>query len=81
MATQKSFTTATDMPDYFCDPASPWQRGSNENTIALLRQYFPKSTDLSAYGIEDLKHVAQSSMADHANPSTGRAEPNESLIY
>jgi IS30 family transposase len=59
MATHKSFTTATDMPVYFCDPASPWQRGSNENTNGLLRQYFPKSTDLSAYGLADLEQVAQ----------------------
>jgi IS30 family transposase len=59
MATHKAFTTATDMPVYFCDPASPWQRGSNENTNGLLRQYFPKSTDLSVYGLEDLEHVAQ----------------------
>nr|WP_206750454.1 IS30 family transposase [Cryobacterium sinapicolor] len=59
MATHRSFTTATDMPVYFCDPASPWQRGSNENTNGLLRQYFPKSTDLSTYGLEDLEHVAQ----------------------
>ncbi|OUM41298.1 IS30 family transposase [Arthrobacter agilis] len=59
MATHKSFTLATDMPVYFCDPASPWQRGSNENTNGLLRQYFPKGTDLSAYGPEDLEHVAQ----------------------
>ena len=59
MATHKSFSTATDMPVYFCDPASPWQRGSNENTNGLLRQYFPKSTDLSAYGLDDLEHVAQ----------------------
>lgn len=59
MATHKSFTTATDMPVYFCDPASPWQRGSNENTNGLLRQYFPKSTDLTVYGLEDLERVAQ----------------------
>jgi IS30 family transposase len=59
MAAHKSFTMATDMPVYFCDPASPWQRGSNENTNGLLRQYFPKGTDLSAYGPADLEHVAQ----------------------
>jgi IS30 family transposase len=59
MAAHKSFTLATDMDVYFCDPASPWQRGSNENTNGLLRQYFPKGTDLSAYGPEDLEHVAQ----------------------
>jgi transposase, IS30 family len=59
MAAHKSFTLATNMKVYFCDPASPWQRGSNENTNGLLRQYFPKGTDLSVYGPEDLEHVAQ----------------------
>ena len=59
MARHKQISMATDMAVYFCDPASPWQRGSNENTNGLLRQYFPKGTDLSVYGPEDLEHVAQ----------------------
>lgn len=59
MARHQGFSMATDMTVYFCDPASPWQRGSNENTNGLLRQYFPKGTDLSVYGPEDLEHVAQ----------------------
>nr|MDT0522353.1 IS30 family transposase [Streptomyces sp. DSM 41633] len=59
MARHKEFAMATDMTVYFCDPASPWQRGTNENTHGLLRQYFPKGTDLSVFGPEDLEHVAQ----------------------
>ncbi|GAA0404275.1 IS30 family transposase [Streptomyces luteireticuli] len=57
MALHKQFSTATDMPVFFCDPGSPWQRGSNENTNGLLRQYFPKGTDLARYTREELDAV------------------------
>ncbi|MFI8889393.1 IS30 family transposase, partial [Streptomyces paradoxus] len=58
MTSHRGFSLATDIPVYFCDPASPWQRGSNENTNGLLRQYFPKGTDLSAHTPERLATVA-----------------------
>ncbi len=58
MALHHEFSMATDMPVYFCDPHSPWQRGSNENTNGLLRQYFPKGTDLAQHTPEHLAYVA-----------------------
>ena len=58
LAAHKDFSIATDVKVYFCDPQSPWQRGTNENTNRLLRQYFPKRTDLSACSQADLNRIA-----------------------
>lgn len=58
MAAHAKFTVATSVAVYFCDPPSLWQRGSNENTSGLLRQYFPKGTDLSGYTQAELDAVA-----------------------
>jgi len=59
MADHKRFTMTTDIDVCFCDPHSPWQRGSNENTNGLLRQYFPKGIDISAYSHAQLNEVVR----------------------
>jgi IS30 family transposase len=59
LADHKRFTVATDIKVYFCDPRSPWQRGSNENTNGLLRQYFPKGVDISTHSQAKLNAVAR----------------------
>ena len=59
LAAHKKFTMETNIDVYFCDPSSPWQRGSNENTNRLLRQYFPKGTDLSTHSQKKLNAVSR----------------------
>jgi IS30 family transposase len=71
-------SVATDLEIYFCDPASPWQRGSNENTNGLLRQYFPKGTDLSVHSAEHLEFVA-AEMNERPRKTLDWDEPREVL--
>ena len=74
----RTFKVETGVPVFFADPHSPWQRGTNENTNGLLRQYFPKGTDLSRWSDDEIQAVAPRSTADRERPSAGRPQPKHS---
>ena len=79
LALHKQISTALDMQVYFCDPHSPWQRGTNENTNGLLRQYFPKGTDLSTYPEDYLDAVAEE-LNDRPRKTLGYRKPSEKIL-
>jgi len=77
MSQHRRFTIETDVPVYVCDPHSPWQRRSNENTNGPLRQYFPKSTDLRVYTRRPAsQRSTRSSTVDRGKPSIGTPRGN-----
>jgi len=78
MAQHVQFSVDTGVDVYFCDPQSPWQRGTNENTNGLLRQYFPKGTDMSLLTQEELDQAAYS-LNTRSRHTLGRMTPSEKL--
>ncbi|MFE7799493.1 IS30 family transposase, partial [Nocardia sp. NPDC057440] len=78
MAAHAQFTIATEVPVYFCDPKSPWQRGSNENTNGLVRQYLPRTVDMRDYTQTDLDAIADE-LNQRPRQTLGFKTPSEAL--
>ena len=78
MAQHAKLRIDTGLPVYFCDPQSPWQRATNENTNGLLRQYFPKGTDLSRWSAEEIEAVANT-LNSRPRKTLGWRTPAEAL--